>query len=133
MTYPFCRLCTIQAHLKQHKSCFFALPSSIMQFICNLAITEHLERSITRLTTLITLDMIWNLGQSTYHTFQHFMILILNWYVNFNLHKKNCTFCTDFFVNLFYIALLKIVWEQIFYFHPILRRKCDFKRDPLRK
>ena len=34
-----------------------------------------------------------------------------NEYVNFDLHKKNhfCTFCTDFFVNVFYSALLKIV------------------------
>ena len=34
-----------------------------------------------------------------------------NAYVNFDLHKKNhfCTFCADFFVNVFYSALLKIV------------------------
>ena len=49
--------------------------------------------------------------------------------------KKNhfCTFCTDFFVNVFYSALLIIVWEQIFHFQTILGRKCDWKRDMLRK
>ena len=44
-----------------------------------------------------------------------------------------CTFCTDSFVNVFYSALLKIVWEQIFHFHTILGRKCDWKRYMLRK
>ena len=44
-----------------------------------------------------------------------------------------CTFCTDFFVNVFLSALLKIVWEQIFHFQTILGRKCDWKRDMLRK
>ena len=44
-----------------------------------------------------------------------------------------CTFCTDFFVNVFYSALLKIVWEQIFHFQTILGRKCDWKKDMLRK
>ena len=44
-----------------------------------------------------------------------------------------CTFCTDSFVNVFYSALLKIVWEQIFHFQTILDRKCDWKRDMLRK
>ena len=43
-----------------------------------------------------------------------------------------CTFCTDFFANVFYSALLNIVWEQIFYSQTILRRKCDWKRDMLR-
>ena len=43
------------------------------------------------------------------------------------------TFCTDLFVNVFYSALLKIVWEQIFHFQTILVRKCDWKRDMLRK
>ena len=43
------------------------------------------------------------------------------------------TFCANFFVNVFYSALLKIVWEQIFHFQTILGRKCDWKRDMLRK
>ena len=43
-----------------------------------------------------------------------------------------CTFCTNFFVNVFYSALLKLVWEQIFHFQTILGRKCDWKRDMLR-
>ena len=43
------------------------------------------------------------------------------------------TFCADFFVNVFYSALLKIVWEQIFHFQTILGRKFDWKRDMLRR
>ena len=44
-----------------------------------------------------------------------------------------CTFFADSFVNVFYSALLQIVWEQIFHFQTILGRKCDWKRDMLRK
>ena len=58
-----------------------------------------------------------------------------NAYVNFDLHKKNSFlyFLYRLFVNVFCSALLKIVWEQIFHFQTILGRKCDWKRDMLRK
>ena len=55
------------------------------------------------------------------------------WISTFTKKIHFCTFCTDFFINVFYSALLKIVWEQIFHFQTMLCRKCDWKRDMLRK
>ena len=37
------------------------------------------------------------------------------------------TFCADFFVNVFYSALLKIVWEQIFHFSDNFGQKMWLK------
>ena len=86
-------------------------------------------KTISALLALISYVIVILVGRTCLAVEEKMNMLILTFTRKFHL----CTFFTDFFANVFYSALLIIVWEQIFYFHTLLERKYDWKRDMLRK